>query len=712
MSAGARQPSPLVFEALAEIATGPTARVDLCRLAGPGGATGRLIAVKRLHAHVAEDPQFVTMFEDEAWMTAALRHPNVVEVVGWGRDAEGMYLAVELVEGVSLARLMKTVFETGEAFTERMVVHIGAELSGGLAAAHALRSTSGESLQLVHRDLTPGNVLVGFAGQTKITDFGLAKAKQRLSKTLTGLLKGHPQYMAPEQARGEALDGRADLFSLGVVLFELFTGVHPWSSGSELEVFEQVATQPHADLGELRPKIDRELVAVVHQLLEKDPERRPRSAAEVRSRLLHWLDIHGYAEGNEDALGRFVRRNAMRQMRWFERAVAGEFRGASGHAGPVSRAQLPQGAGPARSRRDRGGTEAGNSRHETTSASPARRRLRRAPSDDATDVGPRPAGMFDPRSVPSLVDSGAEWSEEVPTIVQPTRSPAAAPPKAHYGVDDESDQRTTDVHARTGAQPRPVPASAARAAPPAEADDPEELPTRPQRRPDLSAYRRTPAPPGPPTLQAASGGGASGEGEALRVEAQRVLAHAKLLRERADEAAKRAAHRAVLAQLGADAAQLASDALQLLASGGASQAGGLLSEARRIEQSIARGESSLGAEPGSAPEGAFELAPSAPLSAPSRPSLAALDPVSGLRASGGFPSAANFPSAYAAPQVDGRPSAPPSVLPPEPGRGGSPLRGAMRALEGEVLGLPLWLALGLAFGLALALVMLVALLLG
>jgi hypothetical protein len=698
-----------VFEALAEIATGPTARVDLCRLAGPGAAAGRLIAVKRLHPHVAEDPQFVTMFEDEAWMTAALRHPNVVEVVGWGRDAEGMYLAVELVEGVSLARLMKTVFETGEAFTERMVVHIGAELSGGLAAAHALRSTSGESLNLVHRDLTPGNVLVGFAGQTKITDFGLAKAKQRLSKTLTGLLKGHPQYMAPEQARAEALDGRADLFSLGVVLFELFTGVHPWSSGSELEVFERVATQPHADLGALRPKIDRELVAVVHQLLEKDPERRPRSAAEVRSRLLHWLDIHGYAEGNEDALGRFVRRNAMRQMRWFERAVAGEFRGASGHAAPVSRAQLPQG-GPSRSRRDRG-SEAGDARHETTSASPARRRQRRAPPEDATDLGPRPAGMFDPASVPSLVDSGAEWSEEVPTIVQPTRSPAAARPKAQYGVDDESDQRATDVHARSGAQPRPVPMSSALAARPAEPDDPDELPTRPQRRPDLSAYGRSPAPPGPPTLQASSGAGATGEGEALRAEAQRVLAHAKLLRERADEAAKRAAHRAVLAQLGADAAQLASDALQLLASGSASQAGGLLAEARRIEHSIARGESSLGAEPSGAPDGAHEPAASAPLPAPSRPSSAALDPSGGPRASGGFPSAATFPSSYAAQQLEGRPSAPPSVRPPEPGGGSPRARGAMRALEGEVLGLPLWLALGLAFALALALVMFVALLL-
>jgi eukaryotic-like serine/threonine-protein kinase len=717
MSAGARQPSPLVFEALAEIATGPTARVDLCRVAGQGAAAGRLIAVKRLHAHVAQDPQFVTMFEDEVWMTAALRHPNVVEVVGWGHDAEGMYLAVELVEGVSLARLMKTVFETGEAFTERMVVHIGAELSGGLAAAHALRSTTGESLQLVHRDLTPGNVLIGFAGQTKITDFGLAKAKQRLSKTLTGLLKGHPQYMAPEQARAEALDGRADLFSLGVLLFELFTGVHPWSSGSELEVFELVATRPHADLGELRPKIDRELVAVVHQLLEKDPERRPRTAAEVRSRLLHWLDIHGYAEGNDDALGRFVRRNAMRQMRWFERAVAGEFRDVDARHGQVPRAE-PSRGGPSVSRRARGGAEAGTSRHETTSASPARRRLRRASAEDATDVGPRPAGVFDPSSVPSMVDSGAEWSEEVPTIVQPTRSPAAVRPgppprvagaRPPYGVDDESDQRATDVHARSGAQPRAASGALARAASADEHDDPEELPTRPQRRPDLSAYGRGPAPPGPPALQASSGA-ASAEGESLRIEAQRVLAHAHLLRERADAAAKRAAHRAVLAQLGADAAQLASDALQLLAAGSASQASGLLSEARRIEQSITRGETSLARDAVEASEDDASSAASSP--APTRASFAAIEPAAaGFRGSGGSPRQGVL-LLRTPPQFDGRPSAPPSVRPAESEQLRSPVEGAVRALKAEVLGLPLWLALGLAFALALAMVMLVALLLG
>lgn len=312
------------FHYLAEVAVGTTARIDLCRAASPPHLAGRLLAVKRLHQHIAEDPSFANQFLDEVWMTASLKHPNVVEVAGWGNDDDGMYLAVELVQGVSLARLMKTIFDTGEAFTERMVVYIASRLCRGLAAAHGLRAQNGELLHLVHRDLTPANVLVGFNGDLKITDFGLAKAKQRLTKTLTGLLKGQPQYMAPEQARGDDIDHRTDLFALGVMMFELFAGRKPWLAVSDFDTVQAILTRPADDLLKLRPKIDKELAAVVHRCLEKNPAARFQSAAEIQARLDEWLLVHGYQEGNEDALARFVRRNAMRQMRWFERAIAGD----------------------------------------------------------------------------------------------------------------------------------------------------------------------------------------------------------------------------------------------------------------------------------------------------------------------------------------------------------------------------------------------------
>lgn len=314
----------LSFELLAEIAVGATARIELCRVV-EGRMGGELVAVKRLHPHIADDPQFVDMFRDEVWMTAALKHQHVVEVVGWGQDARGPWLAVEFVRGVSLQRLMKTVFETGEQFTERMIVYLARSMCDGLAEAHALRSTEGVHLNLVHRDLTPGNVLLGFDGQIKITDFGLAKAKQRLTNTLTGLLKGQPQYMSPEQVQNVPLDGRSDVFALGVMLFELFTGRRPWNASTDLDAMRAITSEEPADLQSLRPKIDKALVEVVHRCLEKAPENRFQSALELRDRFQQWLDAHGYRSENHLTLARFVRRNAMRQMRWFERATAGEF---------------------------------------------------------------------------------------------------------------------------------------------------------------------------------------------------------------------------------------------------------------------------------------------------------------------------------------------------------------------------------------------------
>jgi serine/threonine-protein kinase len=161
--------------------------------------------------------------------------------------------------------------------------------------------------------------------------------------------------MAPEQATDAPIDARADLFSLGVLLFELFTGRHPWSGGSELEIFHVMANEPPEDILSLRPKLDKELAMVVDRLLEKDPARRFGSADEVRAHLDRWLDTHGYKDDNAEAVARFVRRNAMRQQRWFERAVAGEFvaesvrakarlLGTRGRNGPLDLRSAPQAA--------------------------------------------------------------------------------------------------------------------------------------------------------------------------------------------------------------------------------------------------------------------------------------------------------------------------------------------------------------------------------
>jgi serine/threonine-protein kinase len=312
----------LRFEVLAEIAVGTTARVDLCRTTAP--VPGQLIAVKRLVAETAADPAVSSRFLDEVWMTSALRHPNVVSVVGWGNDDDGAYLAVELVQGVSLARLMKTVFDTREDFPERLVVYVGLCVLRGLLAAHELVSDRGEPLGLVHRDLSVHNVLVGFNGDVKIADFGLAKAKNRLTQTTSSLPTRAVGHLSPEELRGEPLDNRADLYSVGVMLYELLTKKPPFVGKDELDTARLITTAPTPDPVRVRPRIDMALAALVRRCLEKSPDARYRSARDILRELDGWLYAHGYRDDNAEALGRFVRRNAMRQMRWFERVISGQ----------------------------------------------------------------------------------------------------------------------------------------------------------------------------------------------------------------------------------------------------------------------------------------------------------------------------------------------------------------------------------------------------
>ena len=414
-------------ELLAEIAVGATARVELCRVI-EGARDGELVAVKRLHHHIAEDPAFVDMFRDEVWMTAALKHPHVVEVVGWGRDERGPWLAVELVRGVSLQRLMKTVFETGEMFTERMVVYLARCVCAGLAEAHNLRSADGEHLNLVHRDLTPGNVLLGFRGEVKIADFGIAKAKQRLTKTLTGLLKGQPQYMSPEQMRGDPIDCRSDIFALGVVLFELFSGRRPWRASNDLEAMRAITDASPADLKELRPKIDKALVQVVERCLQKDAAKRFQSAVELGERLDKWLMVHGYRDGNQNSLGRFVRRNAMRQMRWFERAVVGEYAGSAHSERPAP----------------------------VASSNP--------PAQDATRLDHPAASETSPRSRGSgsgqhEQDDEIDWGEDGPTLIQKSdeaRSSMRKPPLSRPNARPALPSAEPPTRKLDGSQPPPA----------------------------------------------------------------------------------------------------------------------------------------------------------------------------------------------------------------------------------------------------------------
>ena len=314
---------PMKLESLAEVARGGMGSVELARVL-EGRMAGQTVALKRLHANIAEDPEFVLHVHGRVWMTSALRHPNVAQVIAWGNDDHGMFLAIELVQGVSLSRLIKEAEQNQEAFAERTVAFLCSQLCAGLTAAHTLVAPDGSPMGLVHRDLTPANVLISFDGVVKIIDFGIAKAEERITHTRTGQLKGKPSYMAPEQQRGGSVDARADLFSFGVVMYEMLAGRRPWTAKGAFDVRMEIANDPHPDLGELRRGLNPEFVAMAHKCLMKKPDERWSSAEEIKTRLDGWLAAKGFAADDQQSFAQFVLRNSQPQVKWWQEALRGE----------------------------------------------------------------------------------------------------------------------------------------------------------------------------------------------------------------------------------------------------------------------------------------------------------------------------------------------------------------------------------------------------
>lgn len=238
----------------------------------------RLVAVKRLHAHLSEDVELVAMLRDEARVAGTIRHANVVSVLDVGQDEEGLYLVMELVEGHSLAQLMRADQES--ALPLQVALRIVRHVAAGLHAAHETRDTRGAPLRVVHRDVSPQNILVGYDGVARITDFGIAKARGAGTQTEAGLVKGKLRYMAPEQLRFDTLDRRTDVFALGIVLYEVVAGRHPYA-GTPEEVARAILHDPTPDLGDECPELPGALVELVFRMLARDPALRPSDAEEV-----------------------------------------------------------------------------------------------------------------------------------------------------------------------------------------------------------------------------------------------------------------------------------------------------------------------------------------------------------------------------------------------------------------------------------------------
>lgn len=260
------------YRLLRKIASGGMAEVYLAQAAGPAGFQKTLV-LKRILPHLVEDPAFVEMFLNEARLAALLNHPNIVQIFDLG-EADGSYfIAMEHIDGPNLRALCRRASEAGKVVPLEQAAKIISLACEGLGYAHDF-SEEGRPLNLIHRDISPDNVMLSRTGAVKVVDFGIAKAANQGHLTKTGTLKGKLAYMPPEQLRGKPLDRRADIFALGVVLYELVAGMKPFDATSEIASMQAILHDPPTPLNERRLDCPAELVVIVERALQKDREDR------------------------------------------------------------------------------------------------------------------------------------------------------------------------------------------------------------------------------------------------------------------------------------------------------------------------------------------------------------------------------------------------------------------------------------------------------
>jgi serine/threonine-protein kinase len=263
------------------------ATVYLARYRGVGGFA-REVAIKKLHPHLLNDvPDAALDLIEEAKLASRIRHPNVVPVLDVGDGPDGVFLVMEYIEGETLSAVLRAAAAAGAPLAVPIALRIIGDVLAGLHAAHELRDERGAPAGLVHRDFSPQNILLGTDGVARLTDFGIAKAANRIGSTQTGLVKGKVSYMPPEQARGKPLDRRCDVWAAGVVAWEIFAGRRLFSPKmDQVAVVMAIVSEPLPRLRSVRPDVPAELDEAIAWALQGDPAERCPSAEELRQRIL------------------------------------------------------------------------------------------------------------------------------------------------------------------------------------------------------------------------------------------------------------------------------------------------------------------------------------------------------------------------------------------------------------------------------------------
>ncbi len=278
------------------LASGGMAEVYVARRLGPHGFRKR-VALKRIRPQFARDPEFVALFVEEARVAARLTHPNVVQVFDFGEAQRALYLAMELVRGPSLAALLGHAARVGRSLPLDVVLHVGLSVARALSYVHGLRDEqSGEPLGLVHRDVSPGNVLLSADGHVKLGDFGIARVREREAITDDGQVRGKLGYMSPEQVVGRPLGGRSDVFTLGTLLAEMLVLRPLFGRGRDLEVLLRIRDVDLSVLDEAADRVPRDVRVLLDRMLRKDPGERP-SACQLVALLEEMSRRRGFGHG-------------------------------------------------------------------------------------------------------------------------------------------------------------------------------------------------------------------------------------------------------------------------------------------------------------------------------------------------------------------------------------------------------------------------------
>lgn len=287
------------YKLIAELGHGGMAQVFLALARGPAGFN-KLAVIKQIREQLADDPEFLTMFLDEARLAARLNHPNVVQTNEVGEDGKRYFICMEYLEGQPLNRVIQRLGREN-GLSLGVTLRILVEALAGLHHAHELTDYDGTPLQIVHRDVTPHNIFITYAGQAKIVDFGIAKALSQSAETKAGVLKGKVAYMAPEQARGDKVDCRADVFSVGVIMWEALVGRRMFKGLTDVVIIQKIVNGQLQSPRSANPDVDEKLDAVCMKALAHNKEDRYESAAEFAAAIESALDAMGDRSSLRDA---------------------------------------------------------------------------------------------------------------------------------------------------------------------------------------------------------------------------------------------------------------------------------------------------------------------------------------------------------------------------------------------------------------------------